>query len=457
MHLRSRKTHRLFRTLFVGLALCTAVVVASLIAEGAATDVRVKLDNALRLERDLGRLLTTMQDAQTGQRGYLLTGNEAYLDPYRRALDTLPPVLARIGSEVMTDSLQQLRVARVRQLTGEKFAELSETIVLKSAGDEVALDRLVNSDLGEELMTDIRNVIDTLRDVELSDVRVRQREASGLRTFNSLLRWLGLLGLVFVIFYTYGLIQPLFTKLSDTNAALELKNRELDNFAHIASHDLREPLRTVSSYVEVIDEDYGDLLDGDGKALLATIHRATDRMRRLIDGLLLYSRGGRTGTPGPVDLTACVHQAIESLRVAIEESNASITVGELPQIIGYRLGLSQLFQNLLANAIKFRRPARVPEVMVSATETTAAVTVWVKDNGIGMNPADRRRIFGLFTRLNGDDTYEGQGIGLAFCQKIVQLHGGTISVESELGLGSTFIITLPLAMPDEPPEAHPHS
>ena len=461
---------RLFRTLYIGLILLMVAVLASVVTEVATIDVRRKLDNALQLERDLGLLLSTLLDAETGQRGYLLTEKEVYLEPYRLALDSVAPILRRIGSEVREDSIQQLRLQRVSGLTADKFAELSRTLQLDAAGQRDSLTRLLESDLGRSLMDQIRYTIDQLRQEELSDVKMRQWQVDRLSTITTVLRFVGVLGLALVFLYIYTQLRPLYARnlqaitdrdreieerkrIEEVNteliATLNGKNAELDQFAYIASHDLREPLRTVSNYVEVLSEDHADQLDAEGREYLSVIHRSTDRMRQLIDSLLQYGRVGRGEQRSPhVDLNQVIREAMENLHFAIEQSAATLTVADLPTLPGYPIALRQLFQNLLANALKFHAPNTPPAVDIFVADTDddkGRITIAVRDYGIGMTAADQDKIFDLFTRLHDARTYEGQGIGLAFCQKIVQLHQGRLTVVSEPGQGSTFRFTLPVA------------
>ena len=454
-HPRPRKSHRLFRVLFVGLSLLMLIVLASAVTELAATDVRAKLDNALRLERDLGQLLLTLQGAETGQRGYLLTRREDYLLPYQIALDSVGPVLARVGREVIDDPRQQQRVSHVRDLIAEKFGELQQTINLKSAGDTATLYDVVLSDRGMHLMKEIRGTVSVLRAVEVTDITARQAQLARLRTATLYLRLAGVLGLAFVFYYIYAQAQPLFDSLTDTNEALALKNRELDQFAYTASHDLREPLRTVNNYVEVLAEDYEDHFDEAGRQHLSLIRRTIGRMEELIDSLLRYSRADQAGKATTVDLQQTVRNALENLRMSIEESAAAITVHELPTITGHPVALGQLFQNLIANAIKFRVPDTPPVIEIGALQRGGVTEISVKDHGIGIPKADQPKIFGLFARVSDQRQYQGQGIGLAMCQKIVRLHGGTITVASEPGRGSNFTVTLPHTLSHAAPEIDP--
>jgi light-regulated signal transduction histidine kinase (bacteriophytochrome) len=226
-------------------------------------------------------------------------------------------------------------------------------------------------------------------------------------------------------------------------AELERSNQELQQFAYVASHDLKEPLRMIGSYTMLLAEEYLDRLEGDARKYLRYITDGAARMTTLIDELLDYSRVGRTDDHfRPVNLAEVVRTVLEDLRVAIEESQAVIEVGELPVVEGNPTRLAQLFQNLLANAIKFRGD-RPPRIRVACTRNGGDWTIAVEDDGIGIPREQHGRIFQLFQRLHTCQEYPGTGIGLAVCRKIVQTHGGRIWVESQGGQGTTFRFTLP--------------
>ena len=198
------KTSRLFRTLFLGLILLMAVVLVSVFMEIAAIEVREKLDNAVRLERDLGLLYATLQEAESGQRGYLLTHNDRYLDPYRAALDTIYPILDRLTGEVRTDTLQQLRLRHIHSLTDSKFLEMGKALTYDVRRDSMSLKDLVQSHIGQQFMDEIRATIDLVRQDEASDVARRQAQVARLATITTILRFIGVLGLAGgVLLYFY--------------------------------------------------------------------------------------------------------------------------------------------------------------------------------------------------------------------------------------------------------------
>jgi len=234
-------------------------------------------------------------------------------------------------------------------------------------------------------------------------------------------------------------------ELERSNAELLRSNAELDQFASVTSHDLQAPLTTISMYTELIERRHAGDLNG-GMALVDGIRTATQEARTLIRDLLEYSRAGRR----PLALEAVpagelVGRALEALAGPIAEAHARVTVESLPVVTVDRASLTRVFQNLVGNAVKFAAPDRPSEVAIGADHEDVMWRFWVRDNGIGMDPADAQRIFAPFKRLHGEEAYPGTGIGLAICDRVVTQHGGRIWVTSRPGEGSEFSFTIPAA------------
>lgn len=232
-------------------------------------------------------------------------------------------------------------------------------------------------------------------------------------------------------------------ELAVRTAELASSNSDLQHFAYIASHDLQEPLRMVASFTELLARRYKGKLDKEADEFISFIVDGTYRMKQLINDLLKYSRVETQGKD--FVLTDCgkvIESVLKNLSVAITENHAKIEVGSLPTIWGDEVQLVQLFQNLLANAIKFHGD-KLPEIEVSARLQNGNWLFAVRDNGIGIDPQNFEKIFGIFQRLHGRQNYPGTGIGLAVCKKIVERHGGLIWIESAPGKGSNFLFTLP--------------
>jgi PAS domain S-box-containing protein len=232
-------------------------------------------------------------------------------------------------------------------------------------------------------------------------------------------------------------------RLKNTMAELERSNKELEQFAYVASHDLQEPLRMVSSYTQLLARRYQDQLDQDAHEFIGYAVDGAERMQRLINDLLAYSRVGTRGKPfGKTDCQQVVQETLANLQTAIEETDATVTHDPLPTVIADASQLIEVFQNLVSNAIKFHSQA-LPTIHIGAQRQDGEWVFSVRDNGIGIEPRYYERIFVIFQRLHPRDEYPGTGIGLALCKRIVERHGGRIWVESELGEGATFYFTIP--------------
>ena len=245
----------------------------------------------------------------------------------------------------------------------------------------------------------------------------------------------------------YQLVKENEFKLKDTVLELERSNEELQSFAYITSHDLQEPLRSVASYAQLIQRRYGGQLDSDADEFIDFMVSGATRMKSMIQGLLDYSRVNRAGIEFvKTDMNAKVEKAVSNLQYAIDESSAEITHDNLPNVIADPDQMVRVFQNLIGNAIKFKKADEPPRIHISAN-TDKEKYEWVfsvKDNGIGMEKQYTDKIFEVFKRLHTIDEYEGTGIGLAIVKRIIERHGGRVWVESELGVGSTFYFTIPI-------------
>jgi signal transduction histidine kinase len=229
---------------------------------------------------------------------------------------------------------------------------------------------------------------------------------------------------------------------------LKRSNDDLERFAYISSHDLQEPLRTMVTFSQLLDRRYKGHLDTDADEFLQYIANAGKRMQCLINDLLEYSRVNTKGSEfRPIDATRVLEDALEFLHSIVHENGAAITYDPLPMVKADPSQLQQVFSNLISNAIKFQKSDVPPEIHISAKKQDGMVQFSVADNGIGIEPQYRDKIFVIFQRLHGMDEYEGTGIGLAIVKRIVERHGGRIWVESEPGKGSTFIFTLPVVDP----------
>lgn len=228
----------------------------------------------------------------------------------------------------------------------------------------------------------------------------------------------------------------------EANQELERKNRELEQFAYVASHDMQEPLRTISSFVELLQKQYQGNLDDRADKYMNFIMQASERMKVLISDLLEYSRIGKKKELSVVDCNMLLKEVLADLGKAINEAGAEIKSGSLPIVLAYPTEMKQLLQNLISNALKFKKKDTPPQIQIHAKQVDGHWQFSVSDNCIGIDPKHNERIFAIFQRLHTRSEYEGSGIGLANCKKIAELHGGKIWVESTVGEGSNFHFTI---------------
>lgn len=231
-------------------------------------------------------------------------------------------------------------------------------------------------------------------------------------------------------------------RVKERTAKLERSNQELEQFAYVASHDLQEPLRTISNFVELLEKKYPKNGDDDSYRYFQFILKATSRMQNLIKDLLEISRVGRNVQFTQVDCNKVILDLMAEMEISIKENNAAIHFSDLPVLIASEIELKRVFQNLISNALKFKNKETAPSITIRAQENENEFIFMIEDNGIGIKAEHTNKIFNIFQRLHSHTEYPGTGIGLATCKKIVSLHNGRLWVESTFGVGTTFYFTI---------------
>jgi signal transduction histidine kinase len=408
-----------------------------------------------------------MADAETGQRGYILTGENSYLDPYENALGQILQNVRAVRELTADNPNQQRSLDRLQPLIAAKLAELQDRInVRRQQGLAAGVDA-VREGSGKQYMDEIRVAIAAMKQEEERLLVLRSNE---LEVSSHAARVIIVIGevLAFVFLFAAGLViqqemnrrrlaeeeirglnadlekrvAERTAELAERAKDLERSNMELQQFAYVASHDLQEPLRTIASFTQLLAKRYNDKLDDKAREFINYAVDGSKRMQTLINDLLAFSRvGTQAKTLETVRCDAVLDRVLKNLKLAIQDSGATITRDRLPTVLADEVQLSQIFQNLLGNAIKFRG-SDAPRIHVSAERQGAAWKVMVRDNGIGISPDHNDRIFVIFQRLHTKTQYPGTGIGLAICKKIAERHGGRIWVEPSPGGGSTFYFTI---------------
>ncbi|CAM5298123.1 histidine kinase [Streptomyces xanthochromogenes] len=449
------------------------------------------------------RLESALLNQETGIRGYGLTGTPDFLKPYQQGLADQATYTTTLSRLVGGDAAESADLRRVQDAVEKWQARIARPIAATPAG--------VASPLASERAAEGKTDFDALRAamarqqerLRTDQARAREDLAATMRLRNWVfiaiaLVIVALAGLIFEAMRR-GVTKPLerlgrdarsvtdgdFTRpivatgpadlrrLSgeidsmrqrlvrelevseqarhhlDTQAAeLQRSNAELEQFAYVASHDLQEPLRKVSSFTQLLQRRYAGQLDAKADQYIAFAVDGANRMQTLINDLLDFSRVGRVHhTHESVALDAVVERAVSALAVSVEETGAEISCEGLPTLVADPTQMGMLWQNLIGNAVKFHRPGQPPHIHVSAAREGALWRFSVTDDGIGIAPEYAEKVFVIFQRLHTKDAYSGSGIGLAMCKKIVEFHGGTIAVDQEYTGGTRITFTLAEAPP----------
>ncbi len=434
------------------------------------------------------QILSIIQDAETGQRGYLLTGEDRYLEPYRQAIEALPRRMPAFVKQIEEDGGDAVAARQLQQQAEAKIAELAQTIALFQAGDRAGAMALVLTDRGRLGMNAIRAAIARIEARSLA--RGDARSADLVRTGRLLLAGAGaafllMLGVtigagILARRYTRALEaaqaevtaanSSLESRVEERTAALAAANDEVQRFAYIVSHDLRAPLVNVMGFTteleaaveplsmlltraeaeapELVTPEARAALQEDIPEAVGFIRSSTQRMDRLINAILRLSREGRRSLqPEAVALQPLIEGIVATLQHQIDEAGATIQVAPgLPVIRSDRLAVEQIFGNLVDNAVKYLNPARPGRITIRSRTARGHVVVEVEDNGRGIDPKDHSRIFELFRRSGRQDR-PGEGIGLAHVRALARRLGGDVECRSAPGLGSTFRVTLALVAP----------
>ena len=470
---------RTITLLFLGVLALLAIVAAAgwLSARTAEHTGEVIRERQIRMVT--GNIQVAMLDAETGQRGYVLTGEERYLAPYAAALPVARQGLAELAKLYAAEDRSQTRLTELKTQIEAKFSELAETIDLVKGGQRDQARSVVLTDRGKAAMDDIRRILNAL--IDESENRVSQR-LQALNQAAELLTWVTGVGAVLIVLFAGGaawtVIQytrqlvvarqalqevnfSLEERVADRTASLTRANEEIQRFAYIVSHDLRSPLVNIMGFTSEMESSAETLkkyIAGDqGQAERARvaaleeipesigfIRASTGRMDALINAILKLSREGRRElNPEPVDLVKLFAAAQGSVKHQLDEVQATLTIPEkAPLIVSDRLALEQVVNNVVDNAVKYLARDRPGRIAITVSQAPGRIAIAVTDNGRGIGEQDLERVFELFRRAGAQDR-PGEGIGLAHVRALVRRLGGEITVQSELGRGSTFQIDLP--------------
>ncbi len=488
----------------------SAIVGATVLKNAASASNRL-IDHISVGRIQAERLQATLLNQETGVRGFVITGKEEFLQPYvdgRRDEVSVSSQIERLAPG--TEPLRALdEVGRLAAGWRARYAEPMIASVRDEGPESVSA---AQSEESKRSFDAVRKALDT-QNAAWAHARERARaELEAARTVRNA-TFFGILAAFLITIVTMAVLlriavfgplarlreasrrvtmgdfahhvdtggpadlaeladdmeamrRRIVTELEEARGsrlriaaqAEELKrsNAELEQFAYVASHDLQEPLRKIASFCQMLQQRYASQLDERANTYIDFAVDGAKRMQVLINELLTFSRVGRISRePVEMDLNDVVGRALVNLSAAVEESGAEIEVGDLPTVVGDRTQFVMLWQNLIGNSLKFRDPGRAPRIGIESERLDGEVRMTVTDNGIGISPNFADKIFIIFQRLHQRDAYEGTGIGLALCRKIVEQHGGTIRLDTEYTGGARFVITLPAeaASPEREGEA----
>ncbi len=429
----------------------------------AAEYTDIELMKIRTVYSSVAELQMLAQDAESGERGFLLTGDERFLMPLEQgklllnseALNSLSAANER--KEVKPEVDQLVRLVR------QEYGQVDQVLdAQRTQGYPAAIYSLKTGNLGNTMSQIRAKSTAILKTLDQEDAKYN---TAGRKLYSRTFAFYAVSTLVIIavlawlynelVSYLHGrdaalaelaaLNADLETRIGERTSDLRQANEELQQFAYVASHDLQEPLRTITSFSQLLQKRYKGRLDGDADEFIEYIVTSARRMTDLINGLLAMVRLRKSGQPAePVSFEKLLQDAESSLQAAIRESDAEIQHGPLPALAVDHVQFSQVLQNLISNAIKYRRDER-PVVRIEAHREPSDWVFSLEDNGRGFNQEFAERIFGLFQRLPSGGI-EGTGMGLSIARKIVERHGGRIWAESKDGVGSTFYFSLPVSL-----------
>lgn len=430
-------------------------------------------------------LFNRLKDVELGQRGYLLAGDEKYLEPYKDALKN------SLGKDAKSDRMeqhhsiaeeleilrnltkdspeQQQNLEELNNYITEAMVYWNHSVELKrQKGIALNLDNL-DFDHGNQRMDHIRSLVSIMMAEENNLLVTRTRDAQDRAYQNNFFTFMGLALFYFIMIFSIWVYQRARIRANTQllqhalvlqNSEVQLKkqqselqelvtklahsNTELERFAYVASHDMQEPLRMITNFSDLIAEEYGKHFDETGREYLAMVTSAATRMQALICDLLEYARLGNDATRfQDINVNEELKHVLENLSTAITEHKAAVSSDLLPNIWGNPIQFMRLLQNLIGNGLKYQNNDNKPSVHVAVKASEEGWCFSVRDNGIGIKREYLDRIFEPFKRLHSWQQYQGTGLGLSVCKKIVEGHGGRIWAESEFGKGSVFYFTIP--------------
>ena len=474
-----RQTRRVYGEIAV---IPILLMAAALVTRARYRDDLHLVEHTREVQAAINSVLAVLTDAETARRGFLLTGDSRYLIQVDAAGAEISEAVQSLDRLTRDSVVDQQNVRVLEHLANQRAQLLRDTSRLSRAGGESSL-RAAEKTGGLAISDQLREIVGKMTDDQNRLYAARTRASDFMAWGEIVLMAAGGIATILLLLWSYRMAQQyeeerdhaeavlmqanrqlqgkigevdqlnrelgalnkeLEDRVRERTMHLERSNRDLQQFAYVASHDLQEPLRMIVSYVDLMKKALQDKLDLDTEKYMEFAVVGAKRMQALIRDLLTYARtGSEELSRVPAPLSDVVSQARYSLMETIRETGAEINVGPLPEVEVDVLKMSLVFQNLLSNAIKFRKPGERPRIHIEASRDPAEWRVSVRDEGIGFDAKYAEKIFAVFRRLHAAAKYPGTGIGLAICKRIIEGHGGHIWAESKPLMGTTFFFTVP--------------
>lgn len=463
LRIELRKTE-FWRTWMPHLGMLMALIAFSAIAAGSFYSINALEEQARMMDHThavlshLDHVYADLKDAQSSARIFIVSGTPKFLEGFKSYTGSIPHEMSDLEA-LVSDNPRQLRSSfELKVLVDRYLTYLNEGVALRHANHNVAASLYISGEEGLRLIDNVRDKISIMRNEENTLLKVRSRAVAEYTQDTKQLIVFGSIGAYLMVGGAYLILYRETTRRMQADRALqnanenlrrhaeqlESTNSELESFSYSISHDLRIPLRAVAGYTHMLEEDYADRLDGEGRRLIQVISDNSKRMGSLINDLLTFSRLGRKEiVASEVDMTALATAVANELFTTEANAATHVVIEAMPPAWGDRNLLRQVWANLISNAFKYSSTRKEPAVKIGADIVAGETIYRVSDNGVGFDMQYYEKLFGVFQRLHSAEEFPGTGVGLAIVHRIVVRHGGRVWAHGEAGKGATFYFSLP--------------
>ena len=413
----------------------------------------VSVEHTYEVILSLEEVISLMKDAETGVRGLVFTENESFLTPYFTCINNIEAALSKVDLITKDNAIQQKRVPILKKLCYHRLEVLKTVLLHYKLNEKKKAAQIIKDGRGKRIMERIRFRISEMKAHEKTLLGTRRKETRISQGLTYVIIGIGnlvavLIAVAAIMNINLELSQRLIAEqlLQDKQTNLEQANKELEAFSYTISHDLRSPLRAIDGFSRILEEDYEQKLDKEGKRLLNVIKSNAYKMGKLIDDLLDFSRlSKKVPTQNNVNMQALVNEVIEEVQLNNPGLKPELVLLQLPNALGDKSLLQQVWVNLISNAYKYSSKKNPALIEIGFESFNNSQYYYVKDNGSGFDPYYKDKLFGIFQRLHNTKDFEGNGVGLAIVQRIVDRHGGKVEAEGKVNEGAIFKFSVPLA------------